>query len=66
MYDVTKPTEEQVKLRAQAYKILYSRFPDSPKDGNIYKCIDEWLLKGQVTTNGIVQYYDAYYNKKGQ
>lgn len=60
MYDPQNPTEEQLKLRRNAFKILIAKYPNQ----NVYPCIDEWISKGQVTTNGISSYYDAYYVKK--
>ena len=61
MYDPQNPTEEQLKLRRYSFKILSAEFPNQQ---NVYTCIDEWISKGQVTSNGIASYYDAYYVKK--
>ena len=51
---------DQVNLRQQAIKILYKKFGNNKK---IYDCADEWVTK-QVTTNGIVDYYKAYFLPK--
>ena len=51
--------ERQIALREQVIQILYRQFGN--RDA-IYKCADEWREK-QVTSNGIVSYYKAYYNK---
>ena len=51
--------ERQVALREQVIQILYRQFGNRD---DIYECADEWISK-QVTSNGIVSYYKAYYNK---
>ena len=51
--------EEQVNLRQRVVAILYREFGNRD---DIYKCADEWVEK-QITSNGIVSYYKAYYNK---
>ena len=51
--------ERQVALREQVIQILYRQFGNRD---DIYECADEWIEK-QVTSNGIVSYYKAYYNK---
>ena len=51
--------ERQVALREQVIQILYRQFGNRD---DIYECADEWVDK-QVTSNGIVSYYKAYYNK---
>ncbi len=53
-------SEEQISLRQQAVRILYKKFGN---DQTIYDCSDEWVSK-QVTTNGIVDYYKAYFSAK--
>ena len=51
--------EEQINLRQRIISILYREFGNRD---DIYECADEWVEK-QVTSNGIVSYYKAYYNK---
>ena len=58
-YDEGVMTDEQIAVREQAIKILYKNFG---QDDTIYTCADEWCKK-QVTTNGLVNYYKAYYNQ---
>ena len=58
-YDEGVMTDEQIKVKEQAIKILYKNFG---QDDTIYTCADEWCKK-QVTTNGLVNYYKAYYNQ---
>ena len=51
--------ERKVALREQVIQILYRQFGNRD---DIYEFADEWISK-QVTSNGIVSYYKAYYNK---
>ena len=62
----------KMELRQQALNVLMSRFgssshtnPDgsskySPK--TIYECAHDWVSQGNVSTSGIVKYYQAYYS----
>ena len=52
--------EDQVSLRQRALTILFKKFGNHQ---SIYECADEWVTK-QVTTNGIVDYYKAYFLPK--
>ena len=52
--------EDQVSLRQRALTILYKKYGNHQ---TIYECADEWVSK-QVTTNGIVDYYKAYFLPK--
>ena len=53
-------TERKLAQRADALKILMSQFNC---DRTVYECADEWCSK-QVTNNGLVGYYKAYYAGK--
>ena len=58
-------TEEQLKLRERVLIILLKEFSSEKNNRAIYNCADEWCKK-QVSTNGLVSYYKAYYNQHGQ
>ena len=51
--------ERKTALREQVIQILYRQFGNRD---DIYECADEWVEK-QVTSQGIVSYFKAYYNK---
>ena len=52
--------ERKVALREQVIQILYRQFGNRD---DIYECADEWCRK-QVTTAGLVSYFNAYYGKR--
>ena len=52
-----------LKLRQQVLKILLHEFGDTASSKSIYECADDWCSK-QVTANGIVSYFKAYYTKQ--
>ena len=55
------PSKEYKKwLLEQSKKILKAKYPDGE---HIDECSKEWVEK-QVTTNGIVKYYSAYFSNK--
>ena len=56
-------TEEHLDLRQQVLVILFKKFGKGLYSSkSVYECADDWCSK-QVTTNGLVNYYKAYYNK---
>ena len=59
---MTNPTEDQLKLREYVLKVLLQEFGSTHSNKLIYECADDWCSK-QVTANGIVSYFKAYYNK---
>ena len=62
---MTELTEENLKVRERALLILLKEFGGQKNNRAIYACAEEWCKK-QVTTNGLVSYYKAYYNQHGQ
>ena len=57
-------TEGQLELRQQVLLILFKNFGNGDySNQSIYECADDWCSK-QVTTNGLVNYYKAYYTSK--
>ena len=65
LLSMTELTEEQLKLRERVLIILLKEFSGEKNNRAIYACADEWCKK-QVSTNGLVSYYKAYYNQHGQ
>ena len=56
-------TEEHLDLRQQVLVILFKKFGKGLYSSkSIYECADDWCSK-QVTTAGLVNYYEAYYSK---
>jgi len=58
-----------MKIRQQVLNVLLKRFGSEltesgePKYANqsIYECAHDWVSQGNVNSNGIVKYYQAYY-----
>ncbi len=53
-------SEDQMLVRQNALRILKAKFYNGKNERAIYECADEWSAK-QVTTNGIVDYFKAYF-----
>ena len=62
-------SEERMDLRERAYNLLLTRF-GSQLDANgeplysmqsITECVHDWVSQGNVSTSGLVKYYQAYY-----
>tara|TARA_Y100001970_G_scaffold211166_1_gene257747 strand:+ start:2342 stop:2539 length:198 start_codon:yes stop_codon:yes gene_type:complete len=62
--DSDSTNDEVLKLRRYCFKILKDRWSKAEHNDDIYKCIDEWISKGNVVSFGIVAYFDAYYTGK--
>ena len=56
---MSKYSETQLKLRKVVLSILLRKFSHENNNKAIYECADEWVEK-QVTSSGIVDYYNAY------
>ena len=62
-------SEEKLKLRQEVYTILLSRFgSEIDTDGtpiynmkSITECCHDWVSQGNMRSDGIVKYYQAYY-----
>ena len=57
--NMIKYSSEQLKLRKEVLRILMSKYGHENNNKAIYECADEWVEK-QVTSSGIVDYYNAY------
>ena len=63
-------SDTRMDVRTQGLNILLNKFGSeicsdgSPRYSNqsIYECIHDWVSQGNMTTNGIVAYYKAYYD----
>ena len=61
---MTNITDIQLDLRQQTLLILFKNFGSGDySNQSIYECADDWCSK-QVSTNGLVSYYKAYYTSK--
>jgi len=64
-------SEERMKVRGKVLRILLSKFgPFLNVNGepiyssqSIYECSHDWVSQGNITTFGIIKYYEAYYAK---
>ena len=50
------------QIRQQTLTLLLKTFGNTHTNRSIYECADDWCSK-QVTTNGLVSYFRAYYGK---
>ena len=63
-------SEKKLKVRQSAYSILMKRFASQLDENgqpiysmkSITECAHDWVSQGNVNTNGIVKYYEAYYS----
>ena len=55
-------TTMDTQIRQQTLTLLLKTFGNTHTNRSIYECADDWGSK-QVTTNGLVSYFRAYYGK---
>ena len=64
-------SDDRMELRQKVYSLLLTRF-GSQLDANgeplytmqsITECSHDWVSQGNVSTSGLVKYYQAYYTK---
>ena len=55
-------TTMDTQIRQQTLSLLLNTFGNTHTNRAIYECADDWCSK-QVTTNGLVSYFRAYYGK---
>jgi len=61
-------SEQKLKLRESALKVLLTKYGSQlkkslPEHSNqsMYECAHDWVSQGNVNTNGIIKYFEAYY-----
>ena len=61
-------SEEKMKVREQSLKVLLTKYGHqmvgvTPKYSNqsMYECAHDWVSQGNVSTAGIIKYYEVYY-----
>ena len=62
-------SEQRLQAREQALKVLLAKFGHQTQGGapvhsqkSIYECAHDWVSQGNISTGGIVKYYQAYYS----
>lgn len=69
MNDDWRYSDDRMNIRTQALNILLNKYGSvlcsdgSPRYSNksIYECVHDWVSQGNLRTDGIVKYYEAYY-----
>ena len=65
-------SNHKMQVREQSLSILLKRFGSEldengePKysSKSIYECVHDWVSQGNMRTDGLVKYYQAYYTDK--
>ena len=60
---------EKLNLRESALKVLLTKYGGQLKKDSLpeysnqsmYECAHDWVSQGNVNTNGIIKYFEAYY-----
>jgi hypothetical protein len=63
-------SDERLDLRGQCLSILLQKYGGIDLDlespymcKDIYECVDTWVSQGNKRTDGIVAYFNAYFNQ---
>ena len=57
-------SDAKMKLRKEVLAILLKKYSHENDNRAIYECANEWVEKGFATTQGIVKYYQTYYESR--
>ena len=52
-----------MELRQNILSILLRKYGMQHPTRAMYECANEWIEKGNVRSDGVVKYFEAYYNK---
>jgi hypothetical protein len=68
MIDDWRYSEQKLSLRESALKVLLAKYGGQLKNSlpeysnqSMYECAHDWVSQGNVNTNGIIKYFEAYY-----
>ena len=53
---------ENMELRQRVLSILLRKYGGAHPSKAMYECANEWIEKGNVRSDGVVSYFNAYYN----
>jgi len=54
-------TQTNLELRGQVLSILLKNFSAYSTNHTLYECADEWLIRGNLTTDGLINFFESYY-----
>ena len=55
-------TKESLEVRAKVLSLLLKTYGGHHHNRPIYECAEEWISLGNVTTDGLLDYYDKHFN----
>ena len=68
MIDDWRYSKDKLKLRESALNVLLTKYGGQLKESlpaytnqSMYECAHDWVSQGNVNTNGIIKYFEAYY-----
>ena len=67
---MTRYSDDRMSVRAQSLNVLLKKYGgqlDTSRKSkytnqSIYQCAHDWISMGNMNTDGIVKYYEAYYS----
>ena len=55
-------TKENLEVRAKVLSLLLKTYGGHHHNRSIYECAEDWISLGNDTTDGLLDYYDKYFN----
>ena len=55
-------TKESLEVRAKVLSLLLKTYGGHHHNRSIYECAEEWISLGNITTDGLLDYYDKHFN----
>ena len=57
-----KFSTENMAFRAEVLSLLLKTYGGFHHNRSIYECADDWIFLGNKSTEGLLDYYDKYFN----
>ena len=51
-----------MKLRQEVLAILLKKYGHEGNNKAIYECADEWITRGNLNTEGLIDFFKLYYH----
>ena len=68
MIEDCRYSEQKLKLRESALKVILTKYGSQLTESlpeytnqSMYECAHDWVSQGNVNTNSIIKYFEAYY-----
>ena len=52
----------EFNFRIEVLSVLLKNVSTYSNNGALYECADEWITRGNLDTNGLINFFNSYYH----